>query len=38
MPSFGDMLEVVDLLHLKAISVCADHCVAVRNRNSKCRK
>lgn len=38
MPSFGDMLEVVDLLHLKAISICEDRCVAVRNRNSKCRK
>lgn len=38
MPSFGDMLEVVDLLHLKAISVEEDRCVAVRNRNSNCKK
>lgn len=38
MPSFGDMLEVVDLLQLKAISVREDRCVAVRNRNSKCQR
>lgn len=38
MPSFGNMLEVVDLLNLKAIDVEADRCVAVRNRNSNCRK
>lgn len=38
MPSFGDMLEVVDLLKVKAISVEQEKCVAVRNRNSKCQK
>lgn len=38
MPSFGNMLEVVDLLNLKAIDVEADRCVAVRNRNSNCKK
>lgn len=38
MPSFGDMLEVADLLQLNAISIQADRCVAVRNRNSKCQK
>ena len=38
MPSFGDMLEVVDLLQVKAISVREDRCVAVRNRNSKCQR
>ncbi len=38
MPSFKDMLEVVDLLKVKAIEVDELRCVAVRNRNSKCRK
>lgn len=38
MPSFGDIMEAVDLLKVDAVVVDADRCVAVRNRNSKCRK
>lgn len=38
MPSFNDMMEVVDLLKVKAIDVDELKCVAVRNRNSRCRK
>ncbi len=38
MPSFGDMLEVVDLFQVQAIECDEIKCVAVRNRNSKCSK
>lgn len=38
MPSIGSMLEVVDLLQVKAIEATEERCVAVRNRNSHCRK
>lgn len=38
MPSINDMMEVVDLLKVKAVEVDELKCVAVRNRNSKCRR
>lgn len=38
MPSFGDIMEAVDLFKVDAVAVDDDRCVAVRNRNSKCRK
>ncbi len=38
MPSIGNMLEFVDLLQVKPLGGQSLHCVAVRNRNSKCRK
>lgn len=38
MPTFGDILEVADLLKVEPVRVDEDRCVAVRNRNSKCKK
>lgn len=38
MPSISEMMEVVDLLQVTAIDADELKCVAVRNRNSKCRK
>lgn len=38
MPSFGDIMDVVDLLQIKAVEVDKDKCVRAANRNSKCDK
>lgn len=38
MPSFGDIMDAVDLLKVDAVVVDGDRCVAIRNRNSKCRR
>lgn len=38
MPSFGDIMDVVDLLQVKAVEIDKDKCVRAANRNSKCDK
>lgn len=38
MPSVNDLMEMTDLLYTKAVAAIEDRCVAVRNRNAKCRK
>lgn len=38
MPSLNDIMEMAELLETKAVYVTPDRCVAVRNRNAKCRK
>ena len=38
MPNLNDLMEMVDALETKAVVSIPTRCVAVRNRNSKCRK
>lgn len=38
MPNLNDIIEMAELLESKAVYVTPDRCVAVRNRNAKCRK
>ena len=38
MPTFGDIMDAVDLLQIKAVEIDKDKCVRAANRNSKCDK
>ena len=38
MPTINDMMEMAELLRSKSVVAIEDHCVAVRNRNSSCRR
>lgn len=38
MPTLNDMMEVADLFRVDQVSVVQEACVAVRNRNSTCRR
>lgn len=38
MPSVNDIMEMAELLRSRSVVAVEDHCVAVRNRNAKCRK
>lgn len=38
MPTINDMMEMAELLKSKSVVAIEDHCVAVRNRNSSCRR
>ena len=38
MPTINDMMEVADLFRVEQIEVVQEACVAVRNRNSTCRR
>ncbi len=38
MPTVNDVMQVVDLLRSKPVIIAEERCVAVRNRNSTCRR
>ncbi|MCI9262702.1 4Fe-4S binding protein [uncultured Adlercreutzia sp.] len=38
MPSLNDLMEMMDALETKAVVTMPTRCVAVRNRNAKCRR
>lgn len=38
MPTINEMMEMAELLRSKSVVAIEDHCVAVRNRNSSCRR